>query len=405
MMISRLQIPLLSRRLLTGLTIAGSFTAGCVCFDHGHGLAMDLPGSIKPSRRVEFAQRSQAILAAGRSGNLILFGDLPGTGPVTYFSRSAISLEQHTFSDIGGDFDADIDPWGKRMVFASTRHQLRPDLYIKSVDGVSVTQLTADPGPDIQPAFSPDGRTVAFASRRSGNWDIWLVNVDGGPPAQVTSGPADEVHPSWSTDGSRLVYCSLPAKGGQWELWTTDATAGASKRFIGYGLFPEWSPVGDTIVYQRARERGSRWFSIWTLTLYDGEPRYPTEVSASATQAMILPTWSADGSQIAFASTSTVPPPPVDGVRLTENLVFDIWIMNADGRGRTRLTDGHGANHAPAFSPSGRVFFTSNRSGHDNIWSLPPTAPLSRDHMRNAVTHREDGVGETVTQVDPRNDL
>ena len=73
---------------------------------------------------------------------------------------------------------------------------------------------------------------------------------------QITDSPAHEAHPSWSVDGSQLVFCSLPDNGDQWELWITDAVRGPAKRFIGYGLFPEWSPVGDTILFQRARERG-----------------------------------------------------------------------------------------------------------------------------------------------------
>jgi len=350
-------------------------------------------------------QQSQAVLAAARTNNLSLFGDLPGTGDVTYYSRSAIALRQHTFTEVGTDFDADIDPSGKRMVFASTRHHISPDLYIKGVDGVAVTQLTADPAPDIQPAYSPDGQRVAFASQRSGNWDIWMIGVDGGPPVQVTRSPADEVHPSWSPDGTSLVFCSLPAVGGQWELWITDALSGSSNRFIGYGLFPEWSPTGDRIVFQRARERGSRWFSIWTLTLVDGEPRYPTEVSASVTEAMIVPTWSADGSQIAFSSTPTVPPPPIAGLGVSENQLFDIWVMDGDGRNKTRLTDGHTANHAPVFSNDGRIFFTADRSGHDNIWSLVPDNPRSTGVSGETIAEKASQEVGVAKQVSLRDNL
>ena len=349
--------------------------------------------------------QSQAVLAAARTNNLSLFGDLPGTGDVTYYSRSAIALRQHTFTEVGTDFDADINPSGKRMVFASTRHHMSPDLYIKGVDGVAVTQLTADPASDIQPVYSPDGQRVAFASQRSGNWDIWIIGVDGGPPVQVTRSPAVEVHPSWSPDGTSIVFCSLPAVGGQWELWITDALSGSSNRFIGYGLFPEWSPVGDRIVYQRARERGSRWFSIWTLTMVDGEPRYPTEVSASMTEAMIVPTWSADGSQIAFSSTPTVPPPPIAGIGVSENQQFDIWVMNADGRGRTRLTDGFTASHAPVFSSDGRVFFTADRSGHDNIWSLLPGMVRSTGVSGEVITEKAGCDPCGTRQVSLRDDL
>jgi len=316
------------------------------------------------------APRAQAMLVAARANDISLFGDFPGASNSVFLSRLAVPMKRHSFSEIGADFDAGIDATGQRIVFASTRHSVHPDLYVKSVDGVAVTQLTSDAASDVQPAFSPDGSRVAFASDRAGQWDIWIIDLNGGPPVQVTSSPAEEIHPSWSPDGQRLVYCSLPANGGQWELWITDTEAGAARRFVGYGLFPEWSPVQDQIAFQRARERGSRWFSIWTLTLVNDEPRHPTELAASSTESMTLPTWSPDGKHVAFASAAMWPAQS-DALNLTTaSGVFDIWIMKADGRGKRRLTDGHTMNHGPVFSPDERIYFSSSRSGQENIWSM-----------------------------------
>lgn len=336
-----------------------------------------------PKRRSEFQSeamdrrsRASAMLVAARSGRINLFGELAEHRRPSYVSRANIALARHTVTNVGADYDVDIDPTGQRMVFASTRHHLEPDLYMKAVDGVAVTQLTSDPASDIQPVFSPDGSRVAFASNRSGNWDIWVMNVNGGPPAQVTRGMADEIHPSWSSDGNELVFCSLPTDGGQWELWINSALEGGTSKFIGYGLFPDWSPDGLTIAYQRARERGSRWFSIWTLTMVDGEPKYPTEIAASSSEAMILPAWSFDGTRIAFASTSVIPntnePMTINPTSNYEEALFDIWVTYADGRGKLRLTDGQTVNFAPAFDPDDRIYFTSNRAGSENIWSMSP---------------------------------
>ena len=161
---------------------------------------------------------TQAMLAAADANQITLFGDLIGGGESRYFTRTAVSLRQHSFSDVGSDLDVDIDSTGRRMVVSSTRHNTQPDLYIKSIEGLAVTQLTADPSSDVQPVFSPDGSRVAFASNRSGNWDLWIIDVEGGAPLQVTSSQADEIHPSWSPDGTQLVFSSLPAGGGQWEL-------------------------------------------------------------------------------------------------------------------------------------------------------------------------------------------
>jgi len=306
---------------------------------------------------------------SARAHTVNLFGEMPDRGDVPYFTRTASSLLRHTTTEEGADFDPCISPDGKWLVFASTRHNVSPDLYYKRVDGVAVTQLTSDPGADIQPAFSPDGKRVAFASDRSGNWDIYVVELDGSQPVQITDSPGDEIHPSWSPDATRLVYCCLPLQG-QWELWVADATnGGGNNRFIGYGLFPEWSPVNDTIVYQRARERGSRWFSIWTMEFVGGEPRYPTEVAAAGEAALITPSWSRDGTRIAYASVTPSATPETIGA---SPQAADIWIVDADGRNRIRLTDGFTANFGPAWSPADRVFFTSGREGREAIWSLSP---------------------------------
>jgi len=333
---------------------------------------------------------TRAVLAHADARQITLFGDAPDGRDAEFANRSAQSMRQHTFTEVGADFDADIDAMGRRLVFASTRHSLRPDLYVKDVDGVAVTQLVSDPADDVQPSWSPDDRRVAFASNRAGDWDVWITNVNGDPPVQVSSGPADDMHPSWSPDGTKLVFCSLPPGSGQWELWITDATAGGSRRFIGYGLFPEWSPSGDLIVYQRARERGSRWFSIWTLKLVHGEPRFPTELVSSAHEATVHPTWSPDGHRIAYASTVITPSDTTRPTRKksktgnrselgaeTAPLIFDIWTMGADGRGPTRLTDGHTLNYAPTFGRDERIYFTTDRSGAENVWSILPGIPAS----------------------------
>lgn len=355
-------------------------TTGCAFFDNAFAKR-------EPPQPVAPQEGPHPMLAAARTRQITMFGEIANRNNAEYFTRAAVSVRQHTLTEEGRDFDPDIDSQGHRIIFSSTRHNTQPDLYVKNVDGVAVTQLTSDPAADLQPSLSPDDRKVAFASNRTGSWDIWIMDIDGGQPIQVTDGPGDEMHPSWSPDGTKLVYCNLPRGAGQWELWVANSEVGGRKRFIGYGLFPEWSPISDTILYQRARHRGSRWFSVWTMQLVDGEPRYPTELSASPNQAMILPTWSADGQWVAFAGTAALPPgettaPPNEDV-------FDVWLIRADGSGKIRLTDGHNANGAPCFSPDGRIFFTTNRSGHENIWSLTPNVGIGPvGPYENAVTER-----------------
>ena len=303
-----------------------------------------------------------------------LFGAWPERAAVPFMSRPAGALTQHSFTEVGGDFDSDIASDGESLVFASTRHRSRPALYMKSVNGRAVIQLTSDRGRDVQPAFSPDGTRVAFASDRSGSWDIWALQVEGGRPVQLTRDEGYEVHPSWSPDGTRLAYCRITPRGGAWELWVLDLDRPGVRRFIGHGLFPRWSPAGDRIVYQRARQQGDPLFSIWTLDLVDGEPRRPTEIISSPQHALISPSWSPDGTRIVYASVEPVGSLPI-GFEASIDRASEIWVVDVDGRNPMRMTEGKGASHSPTWSRDGRIYFASIRNRHENIWSVRPVGP------------------------------
>ncbi len=317
----------------------------------------------------------EPVLLAAADTELTLFGEFPDRRRVPFHARAASPMQRHTFGMEGADFDVDVASDGRRLVFSSTRHAIRPNLYLKEVGGQAVTQLTHDPAADVQPTFSADGRRVAFASDRAGSWDIWLLDLEGGPPRQITDSPWHEVHPSFSPDGRRLVYSMFNELAEKWELWVVNLDRPGSRMMIADGLFPRWSPVGDTIVYQRARERGGRWFSIWTVDLIDGEPTFPVEVAASSDMALIQPTFSSDGQWIAYATAEMQ---AGDQNALPGQMpVFgrgDIWIVQRDGTSPLRLTDGQGAHFSPSFAPDGHVFFTRSQGGVENIWSARPMA-------------------------------
>lgn len=316
-------------------------------------------------------------------GRVNVFGEVDGRPtPAPRFAPGG--YEQVTFVDEGYDTDVEVSPDGKWLVFASTRHNERPEIYLQRVGGLSVTQLTNDEADDAFPTFSPDGRRVAFASTRNGSWDLYVMDVDGRNLTQVTSTPhMQELHPSFSPDGSRLAYCATGTRSGQWELWVVDLQSN-QRRMVGYGLFPVWSPRTDKdqIAFQRARQRGSRWFSLWTADLVDGEARSVTEVAVSANAAIVSPAWSPQGDMLTF-STIVNPSTASDGRTGGQQ---DIWVINADGTGRRRITDGNGVNATPSWARDGRIYFVSDRGGADAIWAAPSgrTPPAQRAAQPNA---------------------
>jgi TolB protein len=284
------------------------------------------------------------------------------------------SLAQVTFAKQGSDFDPCVSRDGNLVVFASTQHRPTSDIYIKSVNGRTVTQLTADPAQDVMPALSPDGSRVAFASNRAGSWDIYVMSVTGGQAVQVTSDPAQELHPSWSPDGSSIVYSRLGQVSGRWEMWVTNVDQPMAAEFIGYGLFPTWCPIAgtgdngrDKIVYQRSRERGDRAFSVWTVDYKPGDASSPTEIASNPAAACINPAWSPDGNWIVFATV------PFSGNQPSSNFhpgVADLWMCAIDGSGRVNLTTGRSVNLMPSWGADSRIYFVSDRGGIENIWSI-----------------------------------
>jgi TolB protein len=313
-------------------------------------------------------------IGAVRAVPVNVFGEMGGPRPLSRVVGDA-GFQQHTFTDEGGDADVAVDPTGRWMVYASTRHNEFTDIYMQRVDGTSVTQLTSDAAADAFPSFSPDGKKVCFASTRAGVWQIYLMNTDGRGVVQVTSGSMQCVHPSFSPDGTRIAYAAIGSRSAQWELWVADLRSG-EKRMVGYGLFPRWSPNKgvDRIAFQKHRQRGTRWFSLWTLDLVDGEGRRLTEVASSPNAAIVAPSWSPDGNRLAFA---TIVEPgrlgaETDARRAAVAKQYgqqDVWTIDADGGNRQRLTDGNGTNLSPFWAADHRVYFISDRGGAECVWS------------------------------------
>lgn len=331
------------------------------------------PNSVRSSNPADLASRDGSVNPAPArrpATHPTLLASLDGrtqAGPIdTPATHVDGNVSQVSFASEGGDFAPVLDKNAEFIVFASTQHRPTFDLYRKSVDGRAVTLLTDDPSDDMMPSLSPDGTRLAFASNRNGNWDVFTMPVAGGPATQVTSDSDDETHPTWAPDGHRLALSRRNARAGTWEIWIVDADNPGVRTFVCEGFQPRWSPEAgrDRLLFQRARQRGSRLYGLWTIDLVAGEGRNPTEVVSARNAAVVQPTWSPDGARIAFA---TVVDPDDEGEWPAQS---DLWIVHADGSGRTALTGNAFRNMQPNWATDGRIYFTSNRSGVENIWAM-----------------------------------
>ena len=321
--------------------------------------------------QVEFTATNRPV-ADATAVRMSMFADFGGTAPQGDWTGGEGNLFQVSFAAEGADFDPDVSSDGEWIIFASTQHREDADIYRKTIDGRVVTQLTSDPAQDVMPEIAPDGSKVVFTSDRNGNWDVFVMSVDGGPATQVTFDDAHELHPTWSPDGSKLCYCRFNDRTARWELWTLSLERPGVRTFVCEGMFPRWSPDSSTdrILFQRARKRGSQLYGVWTIDLTEAGGVNPTEVVAAGDAAIMHPTWSPDGTRIAFTSVDR-PEVAEDGMPVES----DIWVIGADGMGRTALTSGGFRNMRPTWAADGRVYFTSNRGGLDVIWAVSGKAP------------------------------
>lgn len=219
------------------------------------------------------------------------------------------------------------------------------DIYIMHWDGRDPFQVTSDPASDVDPDISTNGRDITFTSNRTGNNDIYVVGSAGGSAVNLTNDPANDMWPRWSPDGRHIVFHSN--RDGNFEIYVIDAFGGAVRRMTDYpGIdqFPDWSPDGRHIVFRRD-------FDIHVLEVASGQVRRLTERSALNQMGA----WSPNGHQIVFMSTR-------DGYP-------SVFLMNADGSGQRNLTpktagdaSSDWVSRAPSWSTNGRhIFFMSSR--------------------------------------------
>jgi Tol biopolymer transport system component len=163
-----------------------------------------------------------------------------------------------------------------------------------------LTRLTFGGGLQTDATFSPDGRFIAYASDRAGNFDIWVQPIAHGEPIQVTSSVADQTQPDWSPDGTRIVYRSEADGGG---VHVVPAFGGAERRLTAGGFRPRFSPDGRLVMYLGSLEHETTNVirpDVFLIPSAGGVPRRPFERFWHKVDALHGVAWHPDGTRLSF---------------------------------------------------------------------------------------------------------
>ena len=263
-------------------------------------------------------------------------------------------------STVADDSKPAVSPDGRTVAFVSTRDGV-PAIYLLALDRRDEPPLRVrTKGSAGAPAWSPDGARLAFVCQRDGQADICVVGRDGSDERLVVASPSGSTDraqrltdataagkdPAWSPDGTRIAFASN--RDGKHELYVMRSDGGELERLTkndDNDERPSWSPDGMKLAFMREHAGVT---DIYTIDVATRREQLLTPEPGSDSE----PAWSPDGTRIAFISARTGD--------------FEIYVMQADGSHQVAVTGDPARDADPAWSPDSRqIVFASNRSTVD----------------------------------------
>jgi len=218
------------------------------------------------------------------------------------FTRPAFTPRPHRLNPTGpqpvrGIMHPAISPDGTQIVFAALG-----DVWLMPLGGPA-RRITDDAAVDTDPAWSPDGRSLAYSSDRGGSMQVWIRDLQTGADRQLTKGTGQPMQATWSPDGARIAFTT--AEG---EILIADVATGAVRRVherLNEPGRPSWSPDGGAVIVSALKPYTTRFREGVNLVLWvpagGGPSRWfdPLPGKSIGMREDYGPVWSPDGSQMA----------------------------------------------------------------------------------------------------------
>ena len=309
--------------------------------------------TLAPAVQISPTPDSTALAVAtslgGSFGQIAFASDRSGIPQIYVMNTDGSQLTPVTNADTGACQPA-WSPDGTQLVFISpcrARGDLSgsayPDssLYLMNADGTELSKLTPGPESNFDPAWSADGRRIAFTSLRDGHKQIYLLDVNSRIETRLTNTPpeVETSQPTWSPFGNQIAY--VVKRVGVYQIWTMSEAGEDNAQLVRSGqnlwdFLPHWSPDGTTILFSQRNVTGQSRPWPMTINIQDSEQgparlNFPTPFEDVE--------FSPDGIWLVF-----------EGMDAEANR--DIYLISRAGGNLTRLTNDTRVDFDPAWRPA-----------------------------------------------------